>query len=410
MIKNKFITLINNKKDCCGCSACKNICSQNAITMKTDEYGYVYPEINYDKCIRCGQCKKICSYQNDVLLQDVRSAWVASSKDEKIIVNSASGGVFAVIAKKILEENGIVIGVSLEKIDGKLIPKHIKIDSVDYLRKMQGSKYIQSDMGNIYIEIKKELNKKKKVLFSGTPCQVAALKYFLGKNYENLYTIDIICHGVPSIKIFQDYILNLEQSLNMEIINFKFRDKSIGWGLCGKIKYKKKDKIMEKILPAGISSYYNLFLTSEIYRENCYSCKYAKRKRIGDITIGDYWGVREEHPEYFYNNNKFIEKKGISCLIVNSTQGEKLLDEVKEYLNLEKSTIEKIAKHNEQLNRPSKVGKNRNSILNMYKKNGYKSVETWYRKKLGVKWYLFFLWSKLPSKIKLVIKKYYSNI
>lgn len=409
-MNNKFITLVKNKKDCCGCGACKNICPQKAITMNSDKYGYIYPKINYDKCIKCGQCKKICSYQNDVLLQDVCSAWVASSKDEDIIINSASGGIFAVMAKKILEENGIVVGVSLEKIDNKLIPKHIKIDSVDCLRKIQGSKYIQSDMGNIYIEIKKELNNKKKVLFSGTPCQVAALKYFLGKRYENLYTIDIICHGVPSIKFFQDYIFNLEQSLDIEIINFNFRDKSIGWGLCGKIKYKKKDKIVEEVLPAGMSSYYNLFLTSEIYRENCYFCKYAKRKRIGDITIGDYWGIKEEHPELFYNNNRFIEEKGISCLIINSIQGEKLLNEVKKYLNLEKSTIEKIARHNEQLNKPSKMGKNRNLILNIYRENGYKSVEKWYKNKLGIKRYLFFLWSKVPSKIKLVIKKYYNNI
>lgn len=403
-MNNKFITLVKNKKDCCGCGACKNICPQKAITMKPDKYGYIYPEINYDKCIKCGQCKKICSYQNDVLLQNVRSAWVASSKDEKIIINSASGGIFAVMAKKILEENGIIIGVSLEKIDNKLIPRHIKVDNINCLRKIQGSKYIQSDMGNIYIEIRKELNRKKKVLFSGTPCQVAALKYFLGKKYENLYTIDIICHGVPSIKIFQDYILNLEQSLDIEVINFKFRDKTIGWGLCGKIKYKKKDTIVEEVLPAGMSSYYKLFLTSEVYRENCYYCKYAKRKRIGDITIGDYWGIREEHPELFYNN-KFIEKKGISCLIVNSIQGEKLLNEVKKYLNLEKSTIEKIAKHNEQLNKPSKMGENRNLILNIYRKNGYKSVEKWYRNKLGIKWYLFLIWSKLPLKIKFAIKK-----
>lgn len=403
-MSNKKIILFKNKTECCGCGACKNICHKNAIFMTFDEYGYVYPNIDYKKCISCGLCKKVCAYQNENIVQTTHLAWAASSKDNEIIFNSASGGIFTEVARNFLEENGIVIGVSLEKINNKLIPKHIKINNINELKKIQGSKYVQSDMGNIYIEVRNELNKNNKVLFSGTPCQVAALKKFLGKEYKNLYTIDIICHGVPSIKIFQDYILSLEEELNGTIIDFKFRDKKFGWGLCGKVEYKKDNKIKEKILPSKMSSYYNLFLTSEIYRENCYSCKYANIKRVGDITLGDYWGIKEEHPEYFNGADRFIEKRGVSCIMINSQKGELLLNKVKKKLNLKKSTIEKISRHNEQLSKASKQGKYRELILNLYKKGGYKDIDIWYKKRLGIKWYLFLIWDKMPFKIKSIIK------
>lgn len=341
----------------------------------------IYPSIDYKKCIGCGKCKKVCAYQNDNDVQTIHSVWAASSKNNQIIVNSASGGIFATIAKNFLKANGVVIGASFEKRNNKIHLQHIKISDINDLKRIQGSKYVQSNMENIYTEIKKELDNKKRVLFSGTPCQVAALKNFLGKIYENLYTIDIICHGVPNIKIFQDYILILEDELNAEILDFKFRDKTIGWGLCGKIKYRKNNKIKEKLLPVGLSSYYNLFLKSEIYRENCYSCKYANSNRVGDITLGDYWGIKKEHPEYFKHSDKFKEEKGVSCVIINSKKGEFLLNEVKQDLNLKKSVIEKVARHNEQLNKASKLGKNRELILDIYAKGGYKDVEKWYRKK-----------------------------
>ena len=371
------ITLFKNKKDCCACGACLNICPKQAIKMQEDENGFLYPIIDNNKCIKCGLCVKTCALQNSKLTNTPLKTYAAQSNNTDL-KKSASGGIFASLAINEIKAGGVVYGAALENVNGKLICRHIAVNNVTDLEKLQGSKYIQSNIGNIYQDVKKNLLEDKTILFTGTPCQVDGLRAYLGKKYENLYCIDIVCHGVPSNKMFQDYIETLEKKYNDKIIDFKFRDKTKGWGLTAK-GYTAKGytaKGYTAIISANVSSFYYYFLKSYIYRDSCYSCKYACKNRCGDITIGDYWGIETAHPEVLNNNTELDYKSGISCLIVNTYQGNKLIEKYKDDLRLIESDFEKSAKENGQLNRFSILNaEKRNEILNLYSKNGYKGVE-----------------------------------
>lgn len=393
---NDKIVLFENKKECCGCSACMNICPKDAITMVEDERGFIYPKIDYEKCIKCKLCKKVCGYQNYNVKTFPIEAYVGVWDNNKIL-NSASGGVFGCLATNIISDGGIVYGASMENINGNLEVMHIGVETLDKLHKLQGSKYIQSNINSIYEEVKINLKTGRKVLFSGTPCQIHGLNSYIGnKDYENLLTIDIICHGVPNVMMFQDYIRVIEKKLNNKVKKFKFRDKKLGWGLNGIAELEdKKGQIKKKIIYAGESSYYKLFLKSEIYRENCYSCKYANLNRVSDITIGDYWGIEEEHSELI-SNKKVNKFKGISGVLVNTLNGKLYINNYSKQLNLYPTEIEKIARHNEQLVKPSKEGCNRDLILSLYEKNGYDDVERWYNRKNALKLILI----KLKNRIK----------
>lgn len=400
--------LFAKKTDCAGCSACMNICPQKAITMKNDECGNIYPHIDESKCINCGLCKRTCSYQNDKLERSPIKAYAAFCKDDKILGTSSSGGVFASIASSFIGNGGVVYGCSMEYRDEILTPMHIKISNIEDLKKIQGSKYVKSEIGYIYSEIKEDLKNDKKVLFSGTPCQIAALKKYLINshiNSEKLYCMDLVCHGTPGTSFFQDYIKYIEKKNKYRVIDLKFRDKNqYNWGLKGTITYKTKHgKIKERPFYNKLSSYYSFFLKGKVYRENCYSCKYANANRIGDITIGDYWGIENQHPEYLKENGGLIDTtKGISCVLVNSCNGEELLNDCGKRLVLLESTTEKVIKENDQLNHPCKYSDEREKIFKIYQREGYKGVDKYYKKQLGVRriiYPIYYLLKNIKNKI-----------
>lgn len=378
------ITLYNNKKDCCACGACMNVCTNSAISMVKDEYGFLFPYINEEKCVKCGSCKKVCAYQN-VDEEGTPIATYAGAAKNPDIIKSASGGIFLCMATSIIQLGGVVYGSSFELIDNMLTPKHIGISAIEEICKLQGSKYVQSSIGFSYREIKNYLQLGRKVLFTGTPCQVAGLKSYLNKEYDNLILVDIICHGVPSAQFFQDYLSYLSKSNNGKIVGFKFREKSEGWGLNGVAECKLENGKIKKIpISSRLSSYYRLFLDSEIYRENCYKCKYASCYRVSDITIGDFWGIKDEHPKLIdENGGKLNIQKGISCIIVNSEKGKTFLNSISETMFLYSSNYERASSHNGQLLRPSNVGDNRNKVLQLYRTKGYKAVDKYFNMKVG---------------------------
>lgn len=399
----KEIKLFKDKKDCCACGACLNICPKQAITMQKDEYGFLYPQIDESKCIKCGLCIKTCAFQNSEL-KNVQIKTYAAQSNNTDLKESASGGIFASIATNVLREGGIVYGAAMEMENDKLTVRHIAVENDTDLIKLQGSKYVQSSTEKIYQDVKKKLNDNRLVLFSGTPCQVDGLNSYLGKTYDNLTTIDIICHGVPNNQMFQDYIALLEKRYKDKIIDFKFRDKTKCWGLTAK-GYTAKG--YTAIIPANVSSYYYMFLKSYIYRNSCYSCKYACKNRCGDITIGDYWGIEKAHSEVLKENEYGLDyKNGISCLIVNTEQGIKVLEKYKSGLRLLDSAFEKASKENGQLNLPSFVDINKRAkILGIYRFKGYAEIETWF------KWikYINMLKSSVPYGLKKVLKKMINN-
>lgn len=305
--------MINSvKKQCMGCGACANICPVDAITMGFNEYGFYTPQVDDEKCIKCGKCLKVCAaldYESDNKEPQVYA--VAAHDEERI--HSTSGGAFAVLAKYVLRNNGYVCGVAW---NDNWEAKHVIIDKVEDLQKLRFSKYVQATTGDSYKKIKDLLENGKTVLFSGTPCQNAGLSKFLNKNYPNLIMMDILCHGAPSPKVWQDY---LKENYNKNQINkIQFRTKDMDWNLgCIAGAYDTKGGfIQENNERKQIGIYYEAFLKHILSNDACMECKYKHIPRPADFTLGDFW--------YLRNNPKYDSKKGLSVLLLNNAKAESL--------------------------------------------------------------------------------------
>lgn len=372
---DKAIQLFKNKYQCCGCNACEMICGKKAITMIEDEYGFRFPQIDTEKCVGCGSCQKVCCINNDVELCKPRTVYAASYKNKDISAKSASGGIFAALAKQVLTEGGIVFGSAYTK---QFDVEVISIEKIEDLPRLQGSKYVQSSMNSSFLKIKSELQTGRTVLFCGVPCQVEALKRFLGRSYENLLVVDIVCHGVPSNRMLKDYLAFLADKKQMEIQSIQFRTKTKGQNVYGEIAYRQEPLISYK------SSYYKLFLNCQTFRDSCYHCKFAGTKRPGDISLCDYWGIEDEHPDFV----KEVEKEGlagISAIMVNTNAGLAFFERLKQEFLLRESTVEQVAKHNPQLQAPSVETAERKQVMDCYRQSGYQGVDDFYFKKYRMK-------------------------
>ena len=337
------ITILEQNR-CLSCRSCEQSCSFSAVSFIENKEGFLYPVVNFQKCINCGKCVMHCPVLNPIKNETYSlQAYAAILKDENKIKQSSSGGVFSALAEQIIKIGGFVFGAAY---DDKLQVKHISVSTYEELERLKGSKYVASDTGSTFSEVEKLLKKNKVVLYSGTPCQIAGLKVFLGKEYEKLITVDLICHGVPSQKLFNRY-LELESKRNRgKIIYYGFRDKDIcGWSCIGKAKLKTKKKIKIKIVEGCCDPYYATFLRGETYRESCYICQFANNQRVGDITIGDFWGVENFYPD-------LERKNGVSCVIINTRKGKEFFSKYSEVLNIIPSDIEKISEKNTNLKEP----------------------------------------------------------
>lgn len=372
--------VLSDHEKCTGCSACINACPKQCISMVPDEYGFNYPKINLDECIKCGLCKKTCPVLNKSnTTKEPIKCYASISKDKSNLKSSSSGGLFYEIANYIIKNDGIVVGVSLEKNNGKFEAKHIIVDNKEELEKLKGSKYVQSSINDIFKRTEKFLKDDKLVLFTGTPCQISGLKKYLKKEYNKLFLLEIMCHGVPNNQMFNEFISRLK---NHEYIsNYEFRNKKNGWLLkTSKISYKKEDRQFKKYLLGYKQSYYMLFLDSYILRESCYDCSFVGPERNSDITIGDYWGIDEEHKKEL-KKGIFNKKDGVSCVLVNSEKGLNLLNKLKKNIILVDTSINKIKKRQSTLRKVNKRPKDRNNLMEKYKRNGYNSLEKFYQKK-----------------------------
>ena len=387
------IVLYDKKKDCCACGACVNICPKQAISMKEDEAGYLYPKINKYICIECGACKNVCAYQHHEESNNPIDCYAAVSRNKKQSEKSASAGIFSAIASKVIKDGGTVYGAAF---DDDWNVSHIAVDSIDKLDKLQGSKYTQSNTGHTFSDVKKELINGRYVLYSGTPCQIAGLKQFLRKEYENLLTIDIVCHGVPSNKMLKDYIHSLEEKHKGVISQFSFRDKTLGWGINGSVFIKgKKIKLWQ-----SASSYFYYFTKACIYRENCYSCKYTSSHRPADITLGDFWGIEKQHPDYLKD---WDESKGISLIVANTIKGADYLKACDEYIELKHSSFDKVSAGNAQLRHPSHSDK-RDEIVDLFVEKGWDDIECRFNNSIGVRKYSSQIKALIPNKLRTKLK------
>lgn len=333
-MKNEYLDNFN-KKECNGCGLCVIGCPTNAIKMVEDNEGFLYPQIDEEKCIKCNKCKNICSNYNDS--NGNEQAYVAINKNEDELKKSASGGIFFILAKYIIEKKGIVFGVEYGE---NLKVQHNCYDNLEDCKKFQGSKYVRSDVNNSYKKVKEFLEDNRYVLFTGTPCQCNALKTYLKKDYENLIVCDIICHANPSQKVFDKYKSEIERKYKKKITDIKFRDKDNGWkSSIPNIYFEDGEKIQEK-------TFYSAFVSELFDRPSCHSCKFSCSNRITDFTIGDFWGIDKVMPEIEDNNT------GISLLTVNSLKAKKIFEEIKGFMQFKNIEKEKafMYNHNKNLN------------------------------------------------------------
>ncbi len=372
--------LYKDKSKCCGCGGCAFVCPKNAIVMKFDDCGVIYPHIDLEKCIGCNICVAFCSFgknRNDAALV----SYAASNVDGKQKFKSSSAGIFPALATYFLRNGGAVVGVSLKMINGKADVRHVMVIDENELPTLQGSKYVQSAGLDNYREVLEFLKTGKKILFSGTPCQISCFKSLFKKYSDQIYTVDIICHGVPGLEFFNDYLSYLSKKHDMTVYNISFRDKSKGWGKEGIVECDGKTSHKSLGFSPYVSSYYRFFDNAEIFRDSCYSCPYTCLQRSGDLTIGDYWGAQKFSPELMVENGgMFNSREGVSCILCNSQKGKMMLDCVKYSLISAEVDVEKILIINKQLREPATHTGLRDKIFKEYKSNGYKGVERIYLK------------------------------
>lgn len=382
-----------DKLECCGCGACFQKCPQKAILMKENEEGFLYPIIDKEKCINCGLCEKICPQFKKVPKKEIPQAYAVRNKNLEELKNSSSGGFFIILANYVIENNGVVFGAAY---DENLNVNHIKIKDKENLKLLQGSKYVQSNINNTYKEAEKELKENKMVLFSGTPCQIAGLNSYLVKDYDNLITCDLVCHGVPSQKLFKKYIEFLSEKFKSKIVLFNYRNKEKqGWDYFSKIKIKTIDKKVRYLEP-DFDPYYFNFLSGTISRECCYRCHYSTFDRVANITLGDYWGIHKIHP-------KFYSPNGNSLILINDNKGQDIFDKVKDKIELLKSDIEKAAKYNKNLEKPI-IRKNiRDTIYYVDKESSKNYIKNNLKVRFNLKKIIKLI---IPTKIKRIIKKW----
>lgn len=320
---------------CCGCGACASICPVGAIELAPDTDGFYKPHVK-DNCTHCGACLKACPVQTPPEGEQPKAFYACAASPERIMVSS-SGGVFSLLAEKILEQDGAVFGCGWEGTQ----PRHRLVADEKALCSLYGSKYAQSDMGGIYKEVKRHLQAERKVLFSGTPCQVAGLRRYLKKNYDNLIAVDFICHGVPSPKVLKKYLTELETKQGAKISKLTFRDKSKGWKELQLTVWFEDGS--EYSCPAGKDPYYRAFLSNLSLNKICGDCPFNTLPRSADITLGDFWRVEKHH-------QGFEENQGVSCVVVNTEKGAGLFEAVRNELTVVKSSREDIMDGNPFLN------------------------------------------------------------
>lgn len=400
---------------CCGCRSCEQVCPKQAITLQSNNEGFLYPVLMEALCVNCGLCEKACPMMNRPRGEQIKRVYAIQHKDEKILKASSSGGAFRLLADEVIGSGGYVIGCIWNQYFQPVL--HIA-HSLEELPPMQGSKYLSSDTNTVYTQVKQLLEQDKKVLFTGTPCQNAGLLTYLRKPYKNLLTADFLCHGVPSQFIFDRYLDAIEEKHGIVneikknedgalcpsenkirgITSYKFRDKEKrGWGHVSTYTWKHGEK-GKKHCAVGMTDPYDYgFLNGYFNRYSCYMCPFRGENRFTDFTFCDYWGIEARH--------NIDAAKGVSAIVLNSDKAIDFFDKLKNNINLSETTAERVAMENPTLTQmmSEEIPTKRKTIYRDIQNSGWNAVE---RTQLRCKHRtLKKIWYAMPQAVTSAMKK-----
>lgn len=357
-----------DKSQCCGCTACASICPKQCIQMIEDKEGFLYPQIDTTACVDCGLCEKVCPVLHPVQAKERPVVFAAVNNNSEVRMQSSSGGIFTLLAERTIKKGGVVFGASFDE-NWRVV--HQYTETMEGVARFRGSKYVQSDMGTSFQNAKHFLDQGREVLFSGTPCQIAGLKNYLRKSYSNLFTVDLVCHGTPSPDVWRRYLLetickrlNLKniKDLNIgdHISNICFRSKENGWKNYH-VRFEYKNGEVES-LPFYKNPYMNVFLSNLSLRQCCFSCPAKLYQIQSDITLADFWGVNEMHPE-------IDDDKGCGLVFVNDKEKLELLHCLD--CEIKKVFLGSVVKYNPNILNSVKEPVNRSFFFFVYRMKGF---------------------------------------
>lgn len=359
--------IINDINFCTACTACKHACPVHAIEMKKNQQGFLYPSIDENICIKCGKCSKICPIENKPLLNEYADCYATYNTDDNQRMKSTSGGIFCLLAEQILSEGGFVFGATYNEVNQVI---HRSVETISDISYLQGAKYVQSQLRDTFIEAKKFLKEGRKVLFSGTPCQIAGLKNYLGREYDNLLTVDLVCHGVPSPLAWDKYLEYRKELDGQDEKAYKInlRSKVSGWSNYAysvEFQYKNGEVYQKK---NGEDPYMRAFVSNMTLRPSCNECHFKGMERCSDFTLGDFWGIWNIKPE-------MDDDKGTSLVVIHSDKGREYWDKIKEACISQEVTTEESYRENISMMRASSVHPERDEVLERLNEKSFAVVE-----------------------------------
>lgn len=354
---------ISRPEKCSGCTACSQVCPKKCIAMQSNDEGFVYPIVDETVCIECGRCEAVCPILHCDGGKTPRRVLAEKNKNEKIRSTSSSGGVFYEVARQFIQNGGVVYGCAL---DEEMVAHHVCAESMDELEKLKSSKYVQSDMGDTLSEVREKLLAGQQVLFSGTPCQTAGLRNYLGKDYEKLFVVDVLCHGVPSPKLFAEYLDYLSEEYGGgRPISVNFRNKRRGWKrLYMEVRF---DNGKRHYIYSGYDRYEGMFLNNLSLRPSCYECKFTRTERYGDITLGDFWGIGKKYPQW-------DDDKGISVVMLNTEKGAAVYEQITDLFDGRDEDLDMARAGQRTLHAPTQKNPNRDAFYKLFVEKGCKEA------------------------------------
>lgn len=353
---------ISDKTKCSGCHACAAVCPKQCISMEKDAEGFLYPVADTAYCIQCGLCVRACPILTPLMVQKTEkdiTAYAAVNQNADVRLHSSSGGIFSLLAEHVIGQGGVVFGAAF---DPDFQVEHRCAETVEALAMFRGAKYVQSRIGNAYSQAEAFLKAGRKVLFTGTPCQIEGLFAYLQKDYENLLTQDIICHGVPSPLVWEKYIRYREEKTDSRTKRITFRHKKESWkrySVCFEF-----ENDTEYLLSASKDPYMNAFLKDLCLRPSCYTCTFKKKYRLSDFTLADFWGIQHVLPD-------MDDDKGTSLVLVNSDVGRKVFGVLGDQMKYEAVLLEEGIKYNPSMITAAVLPHNRDAFMNTAKKEDF---------------------------------------